>query len=182
MRKQEFLKSLSRELSSLPKKEREERLAFYSEMIDDRMEEGFLEEDAVAGVGSVTEIATQIRTEFLLSENGKEISLSKRKRETWEIVLLAIGAPIWFSLFVAFWAIIISIFACAVAFAICAPIGIIAGIIVVVGGNTLSGWTLVGGSLILAGFAVFFYYGGTAAAKGGAAICKNLFVKKGEEK
>ncbi len=40
MTKQEFIAELRKGLSGLPKKELEERLTFYSEMIDDRMEEG----------------------------------------------------------------------------------------------------------------------------------------------
>ena len=39
MTKQEFLAELRRGLSGLPQNDIEERLNFYSEMIDDRMEE-----------------------------------------------------------------------------------------------------------------------------------------------
>ena len=51
MTKKEFLSALSRGLSKLPRKEREERVNFYAEMIDDRIEEGMPEPDAVASVG-----------------------------------------------------------------------------------------------------------------------------------
>ena len=64
MNKREFLARLRKELSGLPQSDREERLAFYSEMIDDRMEEGLSEEDAVSAVGSVEEIAAQIVADF----------------------------------------------------------------------------------------------------------------------
>jgi uncharacterized membrane protein len=47
MTKQEFLDRLAKKI---PKDEREERLAFYSEMIDDRMEEGMTEAEAVASI------------------------------------------------------------------------------------------------------------------------------------
>ena len=40
MTKLDFLFSLEKKLSSLPRKELEERLGFYAEMIEDRMEEG----------------------------------------------------------------------------------------------------------------------------------------------
>ena len=56
MNKQEFLDRLRKGLSGLPQAEREERLLFYSEMIDDRMEEGLTEEEAVAALGSLEEI------------------------------------------------------------------------------------------------------------------------------
>ena len=48
MRKQEFLSALKRSMKGLPKSEIDERISFYSEMIDDRVEEGFSEEEAVA--------------------------------------------------------------------------------------------------------------------------------------
>jgi hypothetical protein len=42
MNKQEFLTALKKALSPLSKADLEERLSFYSEMIDDRIEEGLL--------------------------------------------------------------------------------------------------------------------------------------------
>jgi uncharacterized membrane protein len=48
MGKQEFLTRLGKALSGLPREDIEERLNFYSEMIEDRMEEGLSEEEAVA--------------------------------------------------------------------------------------------------------------------------------------
>ena len=44
MTKINFILLLSEKLKNLPEKEVEERLSFYSEMIEDRMEEGFSEE------------------------------------------------------------------------------------------------------------------------------------------
>ena len=46
MSKQEFLEQLRRGLSGLPREDIEERLKFYSEMLEDRMEEGLSEEEA----------------------------------------------------------------------------------------------------------------------------------------
>ena len=56
MNKQEFLAGLQKGLSGLPQEDVEERLTFYGEMLDDRMEEGLSEEEAVAAAGSVEEI------------------------------------------------------------------------------------------------------------------------------
>ena len=60
MTKEEFISELRKKLSGLPEKEIEEGLSFYCEIIDDKIEEGFSEEEAVSGVGSVDEIASQI--------------------------------------------------------------------------------------------------------------------------
>ena len=46
MRKQEFMDDLRSRLSALPPPELEERLSFYEEIINDRMEEGLSEEEA----------------------------------------------------------------------------------------------------------------------------------------
>ena len=57
MNKQEFLSLLKQKLSKLPKQEIKERITFYSEMIDDRVEEGLSEEEAVLEIGNIDEIA-----------------------------------------------------------------------------------------------------------------------------
>ena len=50
MNKEEFLSELRTKLSGLPQEDIEERISFYSEMIDDRMEDGISEEEAVEGM------------------------------------------------------------------------------------------------------------------------------------
>ena len=50
MNKQEFLAQLRKQLSGLPLKDAEDRITFYSEMIDDRMEEGLSEPEAVSAI------------------------------------------------------------------------------------------------------------------------------------
>lgn len=54
MTKAEFLAALKR---ALPEDEAEQTLAFYNEMIDDRMEDGMSEEEAVAAMGPVSQLA-----------------------------------------------------------------------------------------------------------------------------
>ena len=73
MDKQEFLLRLRKELSGLPREDLEERLTFYSEMIDDRMEEGVSEEEAVAAAGSVDEILWQTVEEVPYNPLGSKI-------------------------------------------------------------------------------------------------------------
>lgn len=98
MNKQEFLNELRARLNGLPKNDIEERLAFYEEMIDDRMDEGFSEEDAVDDIGTVDEIVEQIAKETPLVKLVKEKVRPKRSLKAWEIVLIAISSPIWFPL------------------------------------------------------------------------------------
>ena len=60
MCKQAFLDELRERLTGLPQEDIDERLDFYAEMIDDRVEEGLTEEEAVAAIGTVEEVFAQI--------------------------------------------------------------------------------------------------------------------------
>ena len=75
-------------LSFLPWEEAEERIDFYSEMISDQMEEGLSEEEAVAKIGSVEDIVSQILSDIPLSKLVKEKIKPKRKMGAWEIIFL----------------------------------------------------------------------------------------------
>ena len=87
MTKKEFLSGLKKKLVKLNRADLKERLGFYSEIIDDKIEEGLSEEEAVSDVGSIDEIAEQI-----LADNGlDERSLRKREPVTpWELALLLV--------------------------------------------------------------------------------------------
>ena len=72
MRKQEFLTALQTRLSGLPQEDVEERVSFYGEMIDDRVEEGLSEEDAVTAIGPIDAIAEQTLSEIPLTKLVRE--------------------------------------------------------------------------------------------------------------
>ena len=61
--KQIFIHQLKKKLANLPEKERKKSLAFYSEMIDDAMEDGMSEAEAVKSLGDVNDIARDILSE-----------------------------------------------------------------------------------------------------------------------
>lgn len=65
MRKEEFLTALRAELTGLSPEGVEKLVEFCSEMIDDRMEDGLTEEEAVAAAGSLDELIQQAKTELL---------------------------------------------------------------------------------------------------------------------
>ena len=98
MTKLNFILALNDKLSDLPKQEVEERLNFYAEMIEDRIEDGLSEEEAVAAVGTVDEIAKHIIKDIPLTKIAIEKIKPKRRLKTWEIVLLIAGAPLWIRL------------------------------------------------------------------------------------
>ena len=63
MNKKEFLAALRAGLAGLPEADVQHWLDFYSEIIEDRMEEGMTEAEAVADVGPVHDIVGQILSE-----------------------------------------------------------------------------------------------------------------------
>ena len=61
MTKNEFLLTLQNALSGMPRADLERTVQYYREMIEDRVEEGMSEADAVADVGDPIELAAAIR-------------------------------------------------------------------------------------------------------------------------
>ena len=110
MDKQTFLAQLRKGMSGLPQEDVEERLTFYSEMIDDRMEEGCTEAEAVAEIGPVEEVLAQIVADIPLTKLVKEKMKPKHTLKAWEIVLLVLGSPLWLSLLVSAAAIVVSFY------------------------------------------------------------------------
>ena len=197
MNKQEFLARLRNGLCGLPQEDIEERVTFYSEMIDDCMEEGFLEAEAVEQIGPVDAIISQIVAEVPLAKLVKEKITPKKKLGVWEIILLVLGSPIWLSLliavfavvlaiYVSLWSVIVSLWAVFASLIGCALGGIAAGMGFAFGGNGLTGIAMMGAGMVCAGLSVFTFFGCKAATKGillttkkFALWIKNRFVKKG---
>ena len=110
MNKQDFLTQLRKELSTLPQEDIEERLTFYSEMIDDRVEDGLSESEAISQLGSINELARQILADMPLTKIVKEKVKSNRALKIWEIAFLILGSPIWLSLLIAVVAIVFAVY------------------------------------------------------------------------
>ena len=83
MSKQEFLAALEQGLAGFPREDVDERLAFYSEMIDDRTEEIGSEEAAVAEIGTVDDVVSQIMSEIPLTKIVKERVKPKQGLKAW---------------------------------------------------------------------------------------------------
>lgn len=186
MRKSQFLFSLRDRLDDLPQAEVEERLNFYSEMIDDRVEEGLSEEEAVAAVGAVDRVAAQILEE---TPPEKE-KASKRKFKAWEITLLVLGSPLWvslliaavavvFSVYISVWSVIVSLWAVFGSMIACAVGVILGGIVMAVMGSGITGVALVGAGIVCGGMAIFLYYGCKAVTKGVCLLTKKVFTRRG---
>ena len=185
MNKQEFISRLRGGLKTLPKNEIDERITFYSEMIDDRIEEGFSEADAVASIGNVDTIISQIISEA--APVKKEKTASKRKMKTWEIALIALGFPVWFSLlaaafavvislYVSLWSVIISFWAVFASFTACSFAGVAAGITLLFLTNPFTAVAIIGAGITLAGLSIFAFFGCHLATKGTLILTKKIAI------
>ena len=199
MTKLDSILKLHDKLSGYPQDEVEERLNFYNEMIEDRIEEGFSEEEAVSAVGSVDEVAAQVVADIPFSKMAKEKIKPKTHLKTWEILLLVLGSPIWlslfiavvaviFSLYIALWSVIISLWSVFVSFIGSALGGIVSGIVIALNGHGFPGAVLIGISFVCAGLSIFTFYGCKLATKGILLASKKTvfgikssFIKKGVE-
>ncbi len=196
MTKQDFLSCLHAALGGLPQETIDEQLAFYSEMIDDRTEDGIAEDVAVAELGDAATLAQKIIADTPLTTLVKESVKQKRRLAAWESVLLIVGSPVWLSvliaafaviisLYVSLWAIILSLWAMFASFIGCTVGAMITGIVFICLGNTFAGIAMIGAALVLAGFSIFAFFGCKAATSGTVSLTKIMvhsikrcFVKK----
>lgn len=179
MNKMQFLLELDKMLSQLSETEKVDWLRFYSEMIEDRMEEGLSEEEAVAAIGTVRDIAAQITAD--------QPAGTAKKRNPWKVLLLILGSPIWIAilaslfavvltLYISLWAIVISLWAVFASLAACGLAGVAGGIGFACAGHVLPGIALSGAGLVCAGLAILLFFGCRAATKGTAILGKKIFI------
>lgn len=186
MSKQEFLLELQNALCGLPQDDIQKSLDFYSEMIDDRIEDGLLEEDAIAQIGDIQEIAKQILTDTPITKLVKQKIKRTRRMSALEIVLLVLGSPIWLSLilsavavalsvYVSLWSVVISLWACEAAFVGSAFGGFVSAIVIfTTGQNTYAGLMMLAGGIFLVGFSILFSFVCKWATKGMIWLTKKL--------
>ena len=91
MNKQEFITLLEKRLFELPQVEKEHLLNYYNETIEDRIEDGMSEAEAVASLDSVEDIVKQIYSERAVSFKEEEKPAHSRQR--WRIVLIELLSP-----------------------------------------------------------------------------------------
>ena len=178
MTKADFLQLLERALAQLPEEERRANLEYYSELLDDMMEEGMTEAEATAKLGSPSQIAQSILQEVPL---GKLVSTRMKPKSGWTplaIVLAVVGSPVWvpllllaaalvLSLFVSIWALGVA----AVAVVVGLAVAVVAAPILAIRAVVLTlpvGLLLLGGGLVLLGLCVL---GGLMAVE----LCKLLW-------
>lgn len=94
MNKKEFLYQLEEGLIRLDESERDQFVLYYDELIEDYLEDGASEEEAVEKLGKPARIASKI-----LEEAFEERRFQKKKNiSPWMIILLVFGFPLWGSI------------------------------------------------------------------------------------
>lgn len=198
MNKQQFLGAIGERLRGLSRGDIAKSLDYYSEMIDDRMEDGLMEEEAVAAMGSVDDIVSQILMDTPLPKLVRAKAKPSRALRSWEIVLLVLGSPIWGSLLLgaaavllalygAVWVVVIAFYSADLGIGVCA-LACLFGAAAVVFTDGLGGALFCfGAGLICGGAAVLIFFGCNLLAAGvirlsGFLVCKvkALFIRKGE--
>ncbi|MBQ2733014.1 MAG: hypothetical protein IJF74_02560, partial [Clostridia bacterium] len=139
MTKLDFLYDLRAALKALPKADIERYVDYYSEMIDDRIDDGMSEEAAVAELGRIEDIAAKILGDIPLNGQAEESetheaqeapegterpetneiavlpenaeSAPKRKGGLSALAMLMIifGAPIWVPVLISLFSVIIAL-------------------------------------------------------------------------
>ena len=187
MNKEMFLEELKRKLIGLPQADIDERLAFYSEMIDDRIEDGLTEEEAVAKVGSVDEIVAQIMSEIPLTKLVKEKVKPKRSLRVWEIVLIVLGFPVWFPLLIAFlaivfavyvviWSLAIAVYAVTLGITVSAVACIPGTVICIIAHRLIAAVFCLGAGVLLAGIAILLFFACIGITKGMLKLTKGMLL------
>ena len=97
MTKQEFIESLKYKLSCLPKKDLDERISFYSEILDDYMDEGLSEDAAVDKIGGIDKIVNEILNTTPLIKLAKEKLKPKKKISSWILILIIFFLNLFFN-------------------------------------------------------------------------------------
>ena len=192
----DFLYELRQGLKDFSEEEIMEHIVYYREMIEDRIEDGMTEAEALKEIGTPEEVVARIYAETPLPKLVKTKLRQKPHLRTWEIVLLALGCPIWLSilisviaviisLFAVVFSVVISLYAIAVSFVACGVAGVLATVPMFIVQNPLSGFAALGLGLFFTGGAILMFLCCNSVSKLCAQLIrkfilwiKSLFVRK----
>lgn len=183
MNKEQFLAVIREKLAGLPPADVERSLDFYGEMIDDRVEDGLTEEQAVEAMGTVDEIVAQILMDTPLPKLVKAKVKKNCAPQVWMIVLLVLGSPVWVPLllaaliiflavYVVIWALAVVLYAVDLSFAAGGVSGIVGSVLWACMGNPVQALLLLGAGLVCVGLAIILFLVSNRAAVGAAKLGK----------
>lgn len=195
MNKQAYLAQLRQALACLPESEIDESVAFYAEMIDDRVADGLTEDEAVAQLDDPKVAARTIIAD--LPAVPRAVARTKGKSRALYWTLLVLGSPLWLALLLAavavvlsgvlvIWSLIFGLWALAAGLLAGGPLGIAVFVWALIAGNAPYAVAELGAGLLCFGLGLFCLHGALAASKALAQVsrqwiarAKAPFVKEG---
>ena len=193
MNKQEYLGQLRAALACLPEDEIAESVAFYEEMIDDRVADGLTEEDVVASLDDpkvaartiIAGVSTLLATTVL--ESGASaaspttvapttVAPAKQKNRVLYWTLIILGSPLWLTLLIAaalvvlaavltVWILVLALWALAVGLLAGGPLGIAVCWWALFAGQPAYGVFELGSGLLCFGLGVFCLHGAVVVTR-----------------
>lgn len=187
MNKQEFIIGLQERLRGFPQEDIDRSVEYYSEMLDDRMEEGLSEEEAVKALGSLNDIVAQIVSEISLPKLVRAKIKPRRALRAWEIVLLILGSPIWLpiliataavvlSAYVVIWSALIVLYAADATLTAVGFAGVFNFFALLPKGDPIVGVIFLGMGFACAGLAIFLFFACIKASKVLLCVAKKLWI------
>ena len=174
MNKQEYLARLRAALACLPEGEIEESVAFYTEMIDDRVADGLTEEEATAQLDDPKAAARAIIADLPVVPRTVVRTKQRNRVLYWTLVIL--GSPLWLTLLLAagmlvlaglltIWCLILGLWLLAAGLLAGGPLGIGVCLWALAVGQPAYGVFELGSGLLCFGLGLFCLHGAVAASK-----------------
>ncbi|MBO4462101.1 MAG: DUF1700 domain-containing protein [Lachnospiraceae bacterium] len=192
MNKEQFLNELKKGLSGIPKEDLDERVNFYSEMIDDRIEEGMSEEEAVSAIGDVKTIVSQIMAETPITTIVKErVNKEKEKKKggisVATLIIIVLTFPLWLpivatifglaiALFAVVWSLVVAFYAVTIGLIVAGAASIVWVLGMLFYGNLAGAGLGLGAGLFCLGLGVLMVYGCVAFTKGAILLTVKALV------
>lgn len=178
MNKEQFLNELKKGLSGIPREDLDERVNFYSEMIDDRIEEGMSEEEAVSAIGDVNQIVSQIMAETPITTIVKErVNKKKGGISVTTLIIIVLTFPLWLpfaavifglgiALFAVVWSLVVAFYAVTIGLIVAGAASIVWVLGMLLCGNFAGAGLGIGAGLFCLGLGVLMVYGCVGFTKG----------------
>lgn len=185
MNKQEFLEKIRNQLAGLSEDDIKKSIDYYTEMIEDRMEEGLTEEEAVKAMGKPEEVASQILMDTPFSKLVKVKVKPKKSLSILSIILIVLGSPVWLPLVAAFFIIILSVYIVLWSFVLVfysvvlslaagGVSGLLASVMIMFNVDILCGVFTLGVAIVCAGLSVLLFFGSNQVVKGILFLSKKI--------
>ena len=167
MTKEQYLSELALKLIKLPEDERKNAINYYTEYIDDALENGKTMQDVEAALGNPNEVAANIIADYSVNRVKEKPSLTNGLKALIAVLgvfAFPIAAPAAIAIIVVIFALIITVFSVAFSL-IMAAFGIFIAVVVLLGVSValiftdpILGMATLGASLIASGVLIFLAY------------------------